>query len=118
MKASLAFVIRLLLIGMLAAACAAAGAQQLDARFSCSTERNDGERAIYADNGDIHIEGNRIITFHWESSLFRSTHGFDCSIDDADGLQAEAHEAANYALWRVSLTNAQEARNRRGYDFS
>jgi hypothetical protein len=118
MKTLPALVTRLLLCGMLSTACVTSSAQQLDAHFSCSSKGNDGEPLIYADNADMHIKDDRITAFHWESSLFRSTHGFDCSIDDADGLQAEVQTEANKPIWRVSLQNAAEARSRRGYDFS
>ena len=92
----------------------AALAQQLSTRFSCSDTRDeDNQRALYADTGEIRLDGNRIETFHWESSLFRRTHGFECSIDEADGLQAEARGES----WRISLTNARAARTRRGYNF-
>jgi hypothetical protein len=93
-------------------------AQQLDTRFSCSAVRNeDGERVIYADNGEMHINGNRIASFRWESALYRSTHGFDCSIDETDGLTAEARQEAGQAMWRVGLADARNARDRRGFNF-
>jgi hypothetical protein len=63
-------------------------AQQLDTRFSCSVTRDEnGQRVIYADTAEIRIQGNHIDAFQWESSLFRSTHCFDCSIDESDGLK-------------------------------
>lgn len=98
--------------------CAAAGAQQIDTRFSCSVTREEDERVIYADNGEIRLDGNRIGAFRWESSVFRPTHGFDCSIDEGDGLQAETTGDAGQAKWRISLANARNAREQRGYDFS
>lgn len=105
---------------LLAALCGngAAIAQQLDTRFSCSHTRNeDDEKVIYADNGEIRLNGSHIAAFRWESSLFRSTHGFDCSIDDDDGLLAEAHAENKTVLWRIALTNARAARDKRGFNF-
>ncbi|HEX2530573.1 MAG TPA: hypothetical protein VHK70_03795 [Burkholderiaceae bacterium] len=96
---------------------AAASAQQLDAHFSCSTTRDDGERVIYADSGEFRLDGNRIGAFRWESSLFRSTHGFDCSIDESDDVRAEVIGDEKKNTWRISLADAQAARERRGYDF-
>ncbi len=100
-----------------------AQAQQLDAKFSCSSDREQdhqqgGDRRLYADNAEMHLRGNAIESFRWESSLFRSTHGFDCSIDDGDGLQAELlpNQAAGAQGWRVSLQDGRLARTRRGYD--
>lgn len=107
---------RMLWLGLLAACCAGAQAQPLQAHFSCSaTRETEGQRALYADNGEIRIDGSRIDAFRWESSLYRRTHGFDCSIDQSDGLQAEAQAGAN--SWRVALADARAARDRRGYDF-
>jgi hypothetical protein len=86
---------------------AAALAQQVEAHFSCSQAREeDGERVTYADSGKIRIQGNRIDVFRWESALFRSTHGFDCSIDESDGLQTEVGDAPGTAIWRVALSDA------------
>ena len=104
-----------LIVLMLMCGCAqSALAQQLSTRFSCSEMREeDNQKALYADNGEIRLDGNRIETFHWESSLLRRTHGFECSIDETDGLQAEARGES----WRISLTNARAARTRRGYNF-
>lgn len=100
---------------LLASLAGGAWAQQLDARIACSTARNeDGENITYADSAEFRLNGDRIEAFRWESSLFRSTHGFDCSIDESDGLVAEVREQT----WRISLKDAQGARNRRGYDFS
>ncbi|HJU71010.1 MAG TPA: hypothetical protein VJ603_04120 [Paucimonas sp.] len=97
----------------------AAGAQQLDARFSCSATRDeDGERVIYADSGEMRIDKERIAAFRWESSLFRSTHGFDCSIDESDKPVAEIMEQTQGDGWRVHLANPRAARERRGYDFT
>lgn len=95
-----------------------ASAQQLDTHFSCSVERTEyDERVIYADGGRIKLDGDEIIEFNWESSLFRPTHGFDCSIDQSDNLQAEVHTEGDRTLWRVSPVDPAAARNKRGYDF-
>lgn len=95
-----------------------ADAQQIDTRFSCSAERNDGgETVTYADTAEIRLDGDRIQAFRWESDLYRTTHGFDCSIDESDGLKAEMYNEEAKVLWRVSLTDPQAARERRGYDF-
>ncbi|WP_228536069.1 hypothetical protein [Noviherbaspirillum malthae] len=104
----------LLLSGM----SAAVSAQQLDTRFSCSDTRSEmNEKLIYADSGEFKLNGDAIQAFRWESSLFRSTHGFDCSIDTEDGLQAEVRDETPRVTWRVSLKDAAEARFQRGYDF-
>ena len=103
---------------MLLAASSIAAAQQLETRFSCSVARSeDGEKVTYADNGEFRLKGNQIETFRWESALFRSTHGFDCSIDESDGLQAEARDEKTKAAWRIALTDARAARDRRGFKF-
>jgi hypothetical protein len=107
-----------LLLLVCAAASTATSAQELSTKFSCSVTREEDERVIYADNGDIRLKGNRIETFRWESSLFRPTHGFDCSIDDSDGLQAEVIDDEAQAKWRIRLADARKAREMRGYDFS
>ena len=105
------------------AAAQAAMVPQLDAQFSCSVERpqdsrHDGQRSIYADSGEFHLRGDRVESFRWESSLFRSTHGFDCSIDDTDGVQAELLPTTHTDSqgWRVRLRDARAARTQRGYD--
>jgi hypothetical protein len=96
----------------------AANAQKLDTRFSCSVTRDeDGERVIYADNGEMKIDHDRIAAFRWESALYRSTHGFDCSIDEGDGLKAEVRDEKDNTLWRVGLTDARAARAQRGFTF-
>lgn len=92
-------------------------AQQLDARFSCSLSGNDGEPVIFADSGEFRIKGDRIERFHWESAVHRSTHGFDCSIDNGDGLLAEVREENRRIQWRVLLKDARAARDRRGFAF-
>jgi hypothetical protein len=100
--------------------CAAAPgfAQQLDMHFSCSSPGNDhGDKVIYADSGEMHLTGDHIETFRWESSLFRSTHGFDCSIDDSDHLKAEVRDESGRVQWRVMPEDALEARVERGYQY-
>jgi hypothetical protein len=93
-------------------------AQQLDAKFSCSAPGDDGgERIIHADSGEMHLKGSKVNSFHWESSLFHSTHGFDCSIDDDDGLRVEVIGNDGKAGWRIGLLDAAKARAARGYDF-
>lgn len=108
----------LVLLTWLGACAPAAWSQQLEANFSCSTTRSeDGQPVLYADTGRIKFDGSRIDAFRWESSLFRRTHGFDCSIDEADGLNSEVRDQAGASLWRVTLADALGARVRRGYDF-
>lgn len=103
---------------LLTSVSAAAFAQRLDTRFSCSDTRSEmSEKTIYADSGEFRLNGDAIEAFRWESSLFRSTHGFDCSIDIEDGLQAEVRDEAPRVTWRVSLKDAADARFQRGYDF-
>ena len=96
---------------------------QLDAKFSCSVDRaqdvrRDSQRSIYADSGEVHLRGEQIEGFRWESSLFRSTHGFDCSIDEGDGVVAELLPTTHTDSqgWRVRLRDARAARTQRGYD--
>ena len=113
---------------LLAAATTSAAAQQpqpqqLDARFSCSAEDadgqlRDGDRRLHADSGAFHLRGNRILAFYWESSVFRSNHGADCSIDESDDLVAEVLPDLPDAgqRWRVGLRDGRAARRRRGYD--
>lgn len=103
---------------LLALTAGSAAAQELDTRFSCSAARNvEGEAVTLADSGEMRIKGARIESFHWESALFRSTHGFDCSIDESDGLVAEVRDETQAITWRVALEDARAARNRRGFDF-
>ena len=93
-----------------------AAAQQLDAHFSCGQQREqDGLSTEYADSGAIKVDGTKIVEFYWESSIFRSTHGLECSIDQGDGLQAEV---TGDASWRITLQDAKAARAKRGYDYS
>jgi hypothetical protein len=94
-------------------------AQQLDTHFSCSSESKEYDEPVtYADSARIKLDENRIIEFSWESSLFRTTHGFDCSIDLDDRLQAEVHGEGEHAMWRISPVDATTARIKRGYDFN
>ncbi|GAB3541277.1 hypothetical protein GCM10027343_11420 [Noviherbaspirillum agri] len=103
---------------LLIAASGIVAAQELDTKFSCSVAREmDGERVIYADNGAFRLKGERIEAFQWESALYRSTHGFDCSIDQSDGLTAEVREEGAKAMWRVALKDARAARSKRGFTF-
>ena len=111
MKSGLALALTIMLLG------GNAGAQALDARFSCSmTDNADGEHTILADSAEARFEGSRLLAFRWESALFRSSHGFDCSIDESDSLVLETSGDANNA-WRVTLADAHAARRNRGYDF-
>ena len=106
-----------MLPALLAVVACSASAQQLATRFSCSeSHEEDVLTAMYADSGEIRLDGKLIEAFHWESSLFRKTHGFDCSIDESDGLQAEIRSDLSEPSWRITLKNAREARTRRGYD--
>ena len=109
---------------------------RLDARISCSSRRKGSRRtdhtdhtdqaddidarSEYADSAEIHLRGDQIDSFRWESSLFRSTTGFECSIDDSDGLQASYLPPAAGdppgERWRVQLQDGRAARSRRGYD--
>lgn len=91
-------------------------AQTLDTRVSCATtqkEDGDGERLILNDQARIQLNGTQISEFQWESSIFRSDHGHECSIDTSDGLEAEMTEKG----WRIRLKDAAAARVSRGYDF-
>lgn len=86
----------------------------LETKFSCHLLRQqDGERLNFADQAQIQLEGAHITAFQWESSLFRNTHGHECSIDSSDEAQAEVTEKG----WRISLKDSAAARSRRGYDF-
>lgn len=103
---------------LLALACGAAVGQTLDTRFACSTERSeDGEKVLYTDVGRIRLAGSSIEAFSWESAQHRSTHGFDCSIDDGDGLTAEVADEGSRVTWRIGLRDARAARDARGYTF-
>jgi hypothetical protein len=111
--------LRAALLALLLATSGLAGAQQLELGFSCSAPGDDGgDPVLYADHGRIKLDGDRIDTFYWESALYRRTHGFDCSIDEQDGLTLETWQDAGQPRWRVGLEDAVAARTRRGYDFS
>jgi opacity protein-like surface antigen len=99
--------------------CAAtASAQTLSTRFACSQAGDDGGDPItYADTGEIDLDGTTVKTFRWESAIFRSTHGYDCNVDDEDGLQAEVRGEGSTAAWRVALKDGGAARLKRGYNF-
>lgn len=85
----------------------------LNLQFSCSKTEGEGfEKVIYADIGEFVLQGEQIRSFRWESSLHRSTHGFDCSLDESDGLQVSRLENG----WRIMLVDAQQAREKRGFD--
>ncbi|KAF3997189.1 hypothetical protein [Glaciimonas immobilis] len=93
-------------------------AQELQTKFGCNTTRTEnGEKVIYADDGEIHLNGNKIDTFRWESDQYRTLHGFDCSVDESDEPVAEVTESGTTPGWRVTLKNAAAARDRRGFDF-
>jgi hypothetical protein len=106
-----------LLTGALAMT-APAKAQQLDAHFSCSENRDDhGLPTLFSDSGHIKTDGKKIGEFYWESSIFRSMHGLECSIDQDDGLLVEAIKGQGHDAWRFSLKDAHAARDKRGYDY-
>jgi hypothetical protein len=116
------YLMRLAMIGILLFGCtlmmATAGAQQLDTHFSCSETHDDhGLSTIFADNGTIKVDGSKIKEFNWESSIFRSAHGLECSIDQDDGVQAEVMGDVLHDAWRFSLLDAHAARDKRGYDY-
>ncbi|MFZ6847942.1 hypothetical protein [Undibacterium sp. RuRC25W] len=88
----------------------------LDLHLQCTQTKQEGgkgERLIYTDQAHIQLRGNQIDNFQWESSLLRSDHGHECSIDKDDQLQAEVTDKG----WRITLKDAVAARNERGYDF-
>ncbi len=88
-------------------------AQELSLKFACSkSEGEAAQRVIYADSGEFILQGAQLQEFRWESSLHRATHGFDCSLDQSDGLQAEVIEQG----WRVKVQDPARAREQRGYD--
>ena len=94
------------------------GAQSLQTKFSCSHIADDGgEKIIMSDIGEIDISDDRIRTFRWESAIHRATHGYDCDIDDDDGLQAEVRTDAGHPAWRIALKDGRAAREKRGYNF-
>ncbi len=95
-----------------------AGAQSMNTKFSCSQVADDGgEKITMADIGEIDISGDSIRTFRWESTIYRATHGYDCDIDEDDGLQAEVRSDAGHSAWRVALKDGRAARIKRGYNF-
>jgi opacity protein-like surface antigen len=103
---------------LLAGSGMAAQSQTLDTRFACSQVADDGgERVTYADSGEMHLDGDKIKGFHWESALYRATHGYDCNIDEEDELKAEVAGNSTNAAWRVGLVDGRGARDRRGYNF-
>ena len=109
---------RLLAAVLLLSAATIAAAQNLDTKFSCSQVGDDGgDKVTYADSGEIHLAGNVVKSFHWESALYRSTHGFDCDIDDQDGLRVVARGNAKKASWKLMLKDGRAAREKRGYNF-
>lgn len=104
-----------LLLGLQSGILQAQTSASLDLKFACSQTRQedgDGERLIYADQAQIQLVGAQIKLLQWESSLFRSSHGHECSIDSSDEPLAEVTEKG----WRISLKDAAAARQRRGYD--
>lgn len=109
-----------LLLGVAAAAFyVPASAQQLNAHFSCGETHEDvGLKSFLTDTGTIKLNGNTIEEFYWESSVFHSSHGLECSIDQADGLQAEFIGEEQRQAWRVMLQDPAAARARRGYGIS
>ncbi|AMP02008.1 hypothetical protein CAter282_4244 [Collimonas arenae] len=93
-------------------------AQQLQTKFGCNMTRDeDGEKVIYGDTGEFKLDGERIVALHWESALYRPTHGFECSIDTGDDPQAEVAQDGSKENWRITLKDPVAARHQRGYDF-
>ncbi|WP_338846920.1 hypothetical protein V8J88_24525 [Massilia sp. W12] len=93
--------------------CGVAQGAALDLRFSCSHSEGEGEnRVIYSDVGEFKLDGDKLQALQWESALHRRTHGFDCSISQEDGVQAEEIEGG----WRLRLADPAGARSARGYD--
>jgi hypothetical protein len=92
-------------------------AQQLQTKFGCSLTRDeDGEKVIYGDTGEFKLDGDKIEALRWESAQYRPTHGFECSIDTGDGLQAEFRQDGLKENWRITLKDPVAARHQRGYD--
>ncbi|HEY8024190.1 MAG TPA: hypothetical protein VIF60_06475 [Burkholderiaceae bacterium] len=109
----------LILFAALACLSLTAAAQQLDMRLSCGDKRDDhGLASYFADSGTIRLKGNLIEEFNWESSVFRSMSGVECSIDMNDGLSAEFIGDEQNPAWRIRLNDPATARDKRGYDFS
>ena len=103
---------------MLLCASHTAIAQSVNTKFSCSQVTDDGgEKITMGDVGEISLVGNRIDAFHWESAIYRATHGYECGIDEDDGLHAEVRSDAGYPAWRVGLKDGRTARENRGYNF-
>ena len=95
-----------------------ANAQSLTTKFSCSQVADDGgEKITMADVGEFALVEDAIRTFHWESTIYRATHGYDCNIDEEDGLQAEVRHDTDHPAWRVALKDGRAAREKRGYNF-
>ena len=93
-------------------------AQSMSTKFSCSQVADDGgEKITMADVGAFALVGDAISTFYWESSIYRATHGYDCNIDEEDGLQAEVRHDTDHPAWRVALKDGRAARQKRGYNF-
>ena len=106
------------LLGLLVCVLHAADAQTLDSKFSCSQKVDDGgEKITMADVGEIQLTGDAIKTFHWESTIFRTTHGYDCNIDEEDGLQVEVRADEDHPAWRIGLKDGRAARIKRGYKY-
>jgi len=92
-------------------------AQQLQTKFGCSLTRDeDGEKVIYGDTGEFKLDGDKIEALRWESAQYRPTHGFECSIDTGDGVQAELQHDGLKDNWRITLKDPVAARHQRGYD--
>lgn len=108
--------LKFFLLGVMYLLCNVTSAQVLDTRIACTQtqlEDGDGERLILSDQARFQLNGTQITEFQWESSVFRTNHGHECSIDMDDGLEAELTEKG----WRIRLKDAAVARAKRGYDF-
>ena len=93
-------------------------AQELQTKFGCNTTHSEGgEKVILADEGEIHLDGDKIKTFRWESDQYRTLHGFDCSVDESDEPVAEVTQSGDKTSWRITLKDPVAARDRRGFDF-
>lgn len=92
--------------------------QELQTKFGCNTTHTEGgEKVILADEGEIHLDGDKVKTFRWESDQYRTLHGFDCSVDESDGPVAEVTQSGDKPGWRITLKDPVAARDRRGFDF-
>lgn len=108
----------IVLLPSLALLLTSAYAQQLQTKFVCNATRDeDAEKVIYADGGEIRLDGNKVEAFRWESAQYRTLHGFDCSVDESDEPVAQASRDGGKDSWRVTLKDPVAARQRRGYDF-